>query len=303
MLWLFDWAFLAVALAGTAAAGWVDLKTTEIPDIIPLSMAIAGAIIHAARAIFIWDTTLLLTGLAVAAGFLAFGYLLYFLGQWGEADALLLGALGFLIPQPLAMFAGAGAPTYSGLIFPIALLLNLFIVGAIYSIIYAFGLAAKDGHVVGAFFKDVKKSKKGFAIIAGAITAFFVGFEAFLLLGISYAPHYELFLVYLTFLLFGVGLWFFYKFASVLEKVALRRKISVAKLKVGDVLAEDVKTKSGKISSRLYKGLTPKQIKALKAAKKEVKIKEGVRYSPVFFITVLATAIFGNILFLLIGVL
>lgn len=296
---VFDWAFLAAALAGAAIGGYKDLKTTEIPDWVPLSMAVSGAIIHAVRAIYYWDATLLFLGLAVAGAFLAFGYLLYYAGQWGEADVLMLGAIGFLIPQPLAMFSVG--PLTSGFLFPLSFVLNLFVIGSAYSLLYAAVIAVRSKKVFPAYWRDLVAHAKELGLITGGIFAGVAAVITALYLLVAPAPF--LFNLLIT-LPLAVALWLLYRFARVLEHVAFRMRIPVSKLREGDMLAENIKGRGIRISSRLYIGLTKAQVRAIKKLRPagRVLIKGGIRYSPTFALTILATWAFGNVLFALLGI-
>lgn len=296
---VFDYAFLAAALIGTFIGGWLDLKTTEIPDWVPLGMAITGAVIHAVRALYFWDLSLVFWALAVAGGFLAFGYLLYFSGQWGEADVLMLAAIGFLIPQPLSMFKVSALA--AGFLYPLTFILNLFVIGAAYSIIYAFILALINKKVFPAFWKDVRQHDRQLAIILGLLAA--AGAGAIYLVYFFYIPLFTLMSVLIV-APAVLALYLLYRFAKVLEKVAFKKRIPVARLRPGDMLAEDIKARGLRISSRLYIGLTQKQVAQIKKLRKggRVWIKEGIRYSISFFFAILATWFFGNVLFVLLGV-
>ncbi|MBU4246678.1 MAG: prepilin peptidase, partial [Nanoarchaeota archaeon] len=96
---LYESALFLIALAGSAVGGWIDLKTTEIPDSVPLSMAAAGLIVHIVYALLTGVWTNVYYSIGVGILFLIFGYILYYTGQWGEADVLLLAAVGVVVPQ------------------------------------------------------------------------------------------------------------------------------------------------------------------------------------------------------------
>ena len=71
-----------------------------------------------------------------------------------------------------------------------------------------------------------------------------------------------------------------------------KKKISTKKLREGDVLAE----KAGDFSGKLWIGLTKNQVEELKKSKKTVTIKEGVCFVPSFFLGIAGTALWGNVL-------
>ncbi|VVB59904.1 Type IV leader peptidase family protein [uncultured archaeon] len=295
---LYEIALFLAALVGSAIGGWIDLKTTEIPDIVPLSMAGAGLLIHVINALLIGIWTNVYYSLGVGALFLVFGYLLYYTGQWGEADVLLLAAVGVIIPQPLSFF-GKNILATAGVEFPIIFLLNTFLVGGIYSLVYSAILAAKNKSIFPQFFKLLRNSGKSFVKVAGIlfVVSFIsvIGFTQFFGTGFSFAIFLYDFLVLIPAVAF---IFLFYLFAQTIDTVAFRKKVKSKDLKEGDVLAEDV----AGFGSRLYIGLENQQIKKIRATKKEVWIKEGIRYGPTFFLSLLVTWLLGNVIFWLVRI-
>ncbi len=291
---LYELSLFIIALIGSAIGGWIDLKTTEIPDTVPLSMAGLGMLLHIANALFTGTWTSVYYAVLVGAAFLIFGYVLYYAGQWGEADVLLLVAVGVVLPVEPEFFGG----TLFGP-FPAVYFLNTFVVGGIYSMIYSVILAIRNRQVFPLFLKELKGGAKTFA-------ALFLGFFliwalAFLVLAKFFAIGLPPMLMLYNFLILlpAVGIVFaFYKFAQAVDMVAFRKKISTRRLREGDVLAED----AAGFRSRLYVGLEAGQIKKIQRAKKEVWIKEGVRYGPVFFLALVATWLWGNLLVLLLRI-
>ena len=142
----------AVAFIGSTAAGLYDLKTTEIPDKIPyvmMAIGIVGNIIQSYLTLSYWP---FVYSMIAGSGFLGFGFIMYYLGQWGGGDAKILSAIGFLIP----MYQSAK------LILPflISFFFNVFLVGAIYMIAYAFALSFINKKIWTTFFKDLKANAR-----------------------------------------------------------------------------------------------------------------------------------------------
>ena len=285
----------AVALAGTAAGGWIDLKTTEIPDIVPASMAAAGLILHIAEAYLAGSMFPLYAAFAAAIGYLTFGYVLYYTGQWGEADVLLLGAIGFLLPVAPFFFNATAAGTiwYA---YPLIFLLNTFIVGGIYSIIYAFIVAFREKRVMNILYSDIRANAKSFSKITLVFLAGAAVISAYISTYIVPLPAHFFMERALMLLTAIILLFLVYRFAIVVDKTAFRKKVSSSKLQEGDVLAESVSAKGLKMNGKLFIGLTEDQIKKIQKAKKTVWIKEGIRYGPTFFLALIATWLYGNIL-------
>lgn len=295
---IYEFSLFLIALAGSATGGWIDLKTTEIPDTVPLSMAAAGLTVHVLNALLTGVWTNVYYSIGVGILFIIFGYVLYYTGQWGEADVLLLAAVGVVVPQPLSFFT-KNMFVDSGFSFPAIFILNTFIVGGVYSLIYSFVLSFKNKSIVPEFFKLLRNSGKRFAKIAAAV--FFASLLSMLILSAAFAVRLSSALLLYDVLVMIpaiVFIFLFYTFAQTIDTVAFKRKVKTKDLKEGDVLSEDV----AGLSSKLYIGLTAEQIKKIQGEKKEVWIKEGIRYGPTFFLALIATWLFGNVISSLVGI-
>jgi len=275
----------AIALIGSTLAGVWDLKTTEIPDDIPDVMIILGLTIAFIESVFSSNYSFLLNSVIYGVGFFCFGFLMYYLGQWGGGDAKILSAVGFLLPfSPI--------PNNYLFPFPISFLFNVFIIGAIYMLIYAFAFALMNRKIVSKFIKDIKGSQKILSIGSVVLLISFFAlnwfFSAYLLNEQNILP-----IIYNSFLLFfaSISLFLLFKFARAVENFGFKMKISISKLKVGDVL----------LDSKLFEGITEKELKKIKSSgKKYVWIKEGVRFGLAFPLALIFTLFFGDSIIFLI---
>jgi len=280
---MFEILFFIVAFIGSAAAGIYDLKTTEIPDEIPyvmIAIGIIGNIIVSYLALSYWP---FVYSVIAGLGFLGFGFVMYYLGQWGGGDAKILSAIGFLIP------------TYQStkLLFPfsISFFFNVFLVGAIYMIIYAFVLSIINKNIWTAFFNDLKANARMILIYNSALIA------SIIILGLLFARYFEFLqltaftILVVTIGIASAGLYILWKFVKAVENVGFKKRIPVSKLKVGDV--PDY--------YKIWEGITEKDLlKIKKSGKKYIWIKEGVRFAPAFPIALIFTLLFGDgILFLM----
>jgi Flp pilus assembly protein protease CpaA len=254
-----------LAFIGAALGGLWDLKTTEVPDEIPALMISLGLFILFLKAIFLGEVMELFASLVIGTALLAFGIALYKKGQWGGADAWMLAAIGYLIPF------------YGGRLFMIDYLPNFLIVSAGYMFVYTLGLGLLDPTLFKKFPNEFKVQKK---LVIGILLAFLVPIGL-----LSFTLRFSLVPLVSTFVLV-VLLAFFLVYAKVIEKYAFKKRISVSKLRVGDVLEE-----------MLWRGITAEELVAAKKKYKFVTIKEGVRFVPVFAITIIVTILFGNLLF------
>ncbi|MBI4894942.1 MAG: hypothetical protein HY831_00475 [Candidatus Aenigmarchaeota archaeon] len=255
---------LIIAFIGSLTAGVLDLKSTEFPEDIPYLMVVLGIFIWYIYAVTFGDFTPLFTSL-VLGGFLAFiGWIAYKAGAWGDGDAAILAALFFLIPS---------------LSFLVNYISNLLIVAIIYLIAYSLIIGFRK-IPVDEFLSDLKKRWYFLAAV-------FISLP-FIIVFSYYNPEFmrPLILLWLS----GLGMLIFTIYAKKIEKNVFKRKIPAKDLKAGDVLA----------SSKEWVGLTEEQVEKIKHQNKQIEIKEGVRFTIVFPITIALTAFLGNILILLI---
>jgi len=259
----------AVALIGSLAAGISDLKTTEIPDEIPLLMGVIGVFGWLIYALTFGDFNPLFSSLLFGTVFLIFGWILYKTGQWGGGDALLLGAIIYLLPiNPLQI----------GLFneFPIAFLVNFMIVGLVYTVIYAVAIGIKNKNTKKLLKKDYKENKSIFIL---DLAFFIIG-----IISVFYSIQISIMIFMISFLIL------FWRYGMIVEKKIFMRKIKTSDVKVGDVIVDFKK----------WDGITENQLKELKKKKKFVTIKEGVRFAPTFFISLIVTFLLGNVLIIFI---
>ncbi|MCD6398772.1 MAG: prepilin peptidase [Candidatus Aenigmarchaeota archaeon] len=280
---LIGYSLIFTGIIGSGIAGYFDLKTTEVPDVIPLIMCVIGFLLRGIYAFLSGNWIFLTMPSAVFLGFLGFGFLLYYTGQWGGADAKMLGSIGLLIailPQKLIAFS----------FFPVWIdyFFNVFFVGAIYTIIYALIMTAINPKISLKFLEDLRKSKKEIFVFLSFSFCFIIIFSFLSGAGITS--------IYFGILLFGTYVLF--KFLKVVENVGFKKRIKTKDLKEGDMIDEDV-PKLG-LKKKLIIGLTKEEVKSIKKIKKTICIKEGVRFVPVFCIALIVTLLCGNVLTILV---
>ncbi|HKZ45471.1 MAG TPA: prepilin peptidase [archaeon] len=277
---------LAIALVGSILAAFFDLKTTEIPDKIPYAMAAAGLVLYGIQSYMVWSYWPILNSLAWGLGLLGFGFLMYYFGQWGGGDAKVLSAIGFLIPElPKSLGVNLVFP------FPLSYSFNVFLVGAVYMMVYALIISIMHKKIIFKFFSDIKASSKvlsigsvalflSFFLINWLLARYFeIGFDVISILKYSILP-----------LLLTIFLYAIWKFAKVVEDIGFKKKIPVSELKVGDVLLE----------SKLWEGINEKELNKVKrSGRKFVVVKEGVRFAGAFPIALLFTIFIGDGILLL----
>ncbi|NIO44395.1 MAG: hypothetical protein GTN36_02475, partial [Candidatus Aenigmarchaeota archaeon] len=254
---------VAIALVGSFAAGLYDLKTTNVPDKLCITMIILGLIVHILTGIFTNDFTYFINSLLYGGLFLGFGVLMYFAGQWGGGDGELLVATGVLLPNL----------SFTDTYFPFALsfFVNTFFIGAFWSVIFSLYYVYKNQKLSKKFFNDFKNPMT-FSISLILIILSILSLNFNLLFSL---------LFFLFFILFV-----FYKYSKIIEQVFYER-IPVSKLKVDDMLGQDIPKL--KLYKKHIKGLTKEQVTKIKRTRKYVIIREGVRYGIVFPLALLFT--------------
>jgi len=266
-----------VAFIGSAAAGFYDLKTTEIPDEVPYIMIAIGIVGNIIASYLAWSYWPFVYSVIAGLGFLGFGFVMYYLGQWGGGDAKILSAIGFLLP------------TYQSvkliLPFSISFFFNVFLVGAGYMIVYALALSIINKKIWSAFFKDLKANARMILIYNSALVGVII------IMGLLFARYFEFLpleaftVLVVTIGLASAGLFILWKFVKAVENVGFKKKIPVSKLRVGDVPNY----------YKIWEGLTEKEVRKIKkSGKKYIWIKEGVRFAPTFPIALIFTLLFGD---------
>lgn len=277
----FSYIYIALALGGSTIGGLYDLKTTYMMDRLAMAMILLGLGLHALESLLIGSVMPLALSLIASGAFFAFGYFMYKAGYWGGGDGEILIAIGALVPY--APFQSALSPL--SLSFSLDFFINSFVIGGVYSILYALAVGVSDRKVISAFSKKMKAEAKGtIAITAGTFFILTAISSAFPAGNVLFFPATMALLLFLLLMLF--------KFAKVVEDVGFYRRVPVSKLKVDDMIGEDL-PKLG-IYKKIIRGLTPQEIARIRKAKKSVLVREGVRYSIVFAIALAFTLLFGN---------
>jgi Flp pilus assembly protein protease CpaA len=259
---------IAIGLVGSLAAGLYDLKTTNIPDKLCISMIIIGLAIHIYTGVFVGDYSYLENSFLFGGLFLGFAVMMYYTGQWGGGDGELLVAMGVLLPSLHSVST----------LFPfsISFFINSFFVGAFWSIAFSMYYVYKNPILTRKFFSDFKRP-----------VVFAMTFAPVVLSAISLLFSEMISILFL--LVFA--LFVFYRFSKVIEQ-AFYKRIPVRQLRLDDMLGEDIPRL--RLYKRHIKGLTKDQVSRIKKTKKYVVIREGVRYGMVFPLALLFTLFFGD---------
>ncbi|MBU0472308.1 MAG: A24 family peptidase [Nanoarchaeota archaeon] len=271
------------AFFGLLIATITDLKNREVPDWLNYSLLSLGF----GSALISWIQTSNYQFMVFSVlGFLAatiIALIFYYAGQWGGGDAKMLMALGALLGLEL----GRGIPTL------IILLLNIFIVGAIYGSVFSVVLALKHKKEFKKAFSELLLEKKNLFIRKIVLVIVICCLALFFIIPIN-----------LKVLILGFGaitffVFYFYIYSKAVEKSSMEKFIPLEKLTEGDWVLETVYVNGKKICSPKSEGIEKEQILKLLELKKYhkksmIKIKEGIPFLPSFLIAFIVTLLIGN---------
>lgn len=277
---MFDLILLAAGLVGFGAAAYWDLRFTEFPDQLPYLLIVTAVLVRTAQSLITGDFFIIGNSLVVGAMFLLMGLLLYHAKQWGDGDAWLLGALGFLFPSQ----APFGAPTVMP--FPLTLLSNFLFISLLYLVTYSLILGLGKSRVNRSYLKTLKSKKYR---LAGLIFLFFAvswSLALYSILFMNLGLNQTIHMLGLPFLLAFILLFSYY--AKNVEDVVFRKKVKTSELREGDVVMDDK-----------WRGLKAEEVKELRKKKKYIWVKEGVRFAPVFILTLIISILWGDMILIL----
>ncbi|MBI4177553.1 MAG: hypothetical protein HY516_04260 [Candidatus Aenigmarchaeota archaeon] len=276
---MFDIALIVIGILGFAYIGYKDLKTTEFPDWVPYSMIGAAVLVKLANSLATNDFSMLSASAINGLLLLGIGYILYLAGNWADGDAFALGALGFLFPIETALFK----PLYFSPL-PVMIISNVFMFGGIYMVIYALVLGIRNAWVFGALKKDLAKNstKLFFLMLAVSVLAF--GATYLMAASVGITPSAALLSIPAGFVAYSAFLLLLWRYVRIIDQKIFVKKIPASKLRYGDM---PVTMKQLRMPDRAL-------IRKLRAKGGYVKIKEGVRFTPVFLIAYLFTLVYGD---------
>ena len=282
----YEWILLAIGTVGFGLGAYWDLKTTEFPDWLPYCVILAALAVRGIFSFILGDWWILLYAVMVGMLFLGFGLLLYYMKQWGDGDAWLLGALGFLFPTySVLQIAGPPFQAFGYLPFPIIVLFNFFLISFCYLVAYSVALGLRHRKAAGKFMKELRKDSMNIILIVAGFAALCLGMVSYLNISLGIPISSMLNLLSLPAIFAAVII--FIRYGRFVEQNLFRKRIPVSKLRPGDVLIGEK-----------WKGLTERDIKKLRKRGRSVWIKEGVRFAPTFVITLYVTLFIGSLLWI-----
>jgi Flp pilus assembly protein protease CpaA len=251
----------ALALAYITFAVVQDLRQREIADWLNFSLVIFALGFRFFYSLFNEQGfTFFYNGIIGLGIFFIVGNLLYYGRIFAGGDAKLMIALGAILPYFPDLF--------SNLKILFNFLFIFLMIGFIYVLIVSIILCVKNfKSFKKEFLKQIKKNKR---------IMFISIFFSILFLALSFFD--------ILFLIMGVLIlliFFLYPYSKAIDETCMVKKIKSKNLREGDWLYSNLKI-GKKIIKAKWEGVNKKEIKEIIKRYKEVKIKEGIPFSPVF---------------------
>lgn len=231
----------------------------DVPDFFGIIGILGGLLLHAGASYQSSSLEPLIWCLGIGAVFSAYGWIAYWKGMWGGADAMMLSALGFMTPGPVS---GAFSITY------VLDLITNFMISAItvtitYSL-YKFIDQKGDFKTLLNSFKEDEKVLSAVMLLGGG-----VGF----LLNSQGSNGLLFFSIVISFA-------FIYEFLQLVEEEYMVTVKSPEEVEQGDVPSPN------QGFGNKIKGLQEEEVSEVS---KDLVVRTGVPFIPVFLLTVLLT--------------
>ena len=257
---------IAISLAWISFAVANDLKERIVPDWLNFSLVIFLLGFRFFYSLFLGNFDFFYQGLLGFAVFLALGNIFYYGRMFAGGDAKLMIALGAAIPL--------SANFSENLNLFMTFLISFLFSGAIYGFGCSFFLFARN------FEANRKEFARQMLLNGKFIVLSSIFGDVFFVLG------------FFNQLWFYLGIFFIvtpylYIYAKSVDESSLVKKIKTKNLTPGDWLYKDVKVKGGVIKSN-WDGLSKNEVAFLKKNMREIKIREGIPFTPVFLMAFLA---------------
>jgi len=282
---IIDLFLLIIGFLGISIASISDIKTQEVPDFVTYSMIFSGLSLRALHAFTYNELSYFTFALINLIIFFIIANILYYTKQWGGGDAKLLMGISVVFATYPNFLLQYFTPKIN-ISFPLVIFINILLIGLIYNLIWAIVLAIKNKQ---KFIKEFKNINKKFRITKKLIFLIII-----LLIFSSIMLKNLLILTFIILLIFTFYLTIFIK---AIENACMLKTISVKQLREGDWVHQNIYYKNKLIYKKSFTGVTKKQIQLIKKTNlKKILIKQGIPFTSVFFIALIVSIIFGNLI-------
>jgi len=253
---------LTIGLVWIIFASIQDLKNREVANWLSFSLIIFAVGFRFFWSLFSEDFMFFYQGLIGLAIFLAIGNLFYYSRLFAGGDAKLMIALGPVL--------GFYSNFYTNLKIYLLFLIIFLFAGAFYGLVWSFFICLRN-------FKNFKREfSKQFARHRKII--FYVLILALIVMALGFL---EELIFYFGVLVFITP--YLYIYAKAVDEACMIKKVKTKELVEGDWLYKDVKIGKKLIKAK-WEGLSKEEIRILKKSKKQILIRNGIAFVPVFLI-------------------
>ncbi|MBU1052039.1 MAG: A24 family peptidase [Nanoarchaeota archaeon] len=263
----------ALALIWTLFATVQDIKTREVANWLNFSLIAIGLSYSAFFAAFTKNIDFFLLGLFGFIIFFALAHIFYYSRAFAGGDAKLLMGFGAILPY---------SSYFSLVSLTLCFLFSLFLIGAVYSLIYSFFIIIKNKE---KFIKELTKLVNKWKKLLIITPALFIILVLLFLTG----SLFNLFVFWSLFFILVVFPWLWLYTKSL--DLCMISLTPPEKLTEGDWLEKNVKVGNKTIKKTVH-GLSLQDIKLLKKHKISVKIKQGIPFVPAFLLTLIILIFF-----------
>ena len=304
-----------LAFCALAVNSYFDLfsEKKDVRDEPAIFAIFAGIILHSLYAFQISSIEPVTWMLGIGLGFSLIGWISYWAGMWGGADAMAMSVLGFATPY---------AVSRPDMLFSINILVNIMLLGFVYSLAFTGYKAMKSEEFIENTKTKILDQKVRIVIetVGAGLFSLYAG-------SIGLNP--------VTYFIALVAVILLYRILRVIEDTEMNKEIPLSQAEIGDVIiSEEVelphireKNLVGIITSNLREktdleifnrplrklestmgyaeivGLTEEGMEKLQESEvDEVKQLDGLRFIPVFPLALLITEFYGGGLLFLIQI-
>lgn len=290
-----------LAFSALFISGLFDIfsEKGDVPSVFMVAAVIGGILLHSAYAFTTGSITPFTWMIVIGAVFSLYGWVTYWMGMWGGADAMAMTVLGFASPYSIQ-----GIGVYHSL----SLFINIFLVSTVYAVGFAGYKAFTSPELKDAFIQRISSNRR---LVAAefALIAVFSRLQSSLTGSLLFFTGLSLMIL-------------FYHLTKELENVEMSKTVSLEEVEAGDVIdTEELdlgrsrqrslvgnvfekldgisgerlsETPLNLINERMgyseIVGVTEEELEHLKEKEvQEVQINEGLRLVPVFPAALLLT--------------
>lgn len=259
---------IVLALVWIIIAIFQDFRKREVANWLNFSLIAIALAYRAFVSLSLRNHWFLIYGLIGFLVFFVLANVFYYSRVFAGGDAKLLMGLGVVLPFSSSLFGNL-------YIFLYFIFLLLFF-GGIYGLIFSVVLAIRHKQKLSKeFSKQFEKNKK----LLNSVFFVAVMLAIFVLISGEY--------LFMAFPILLLIFPFLYIYGKAVEESCMIKTVNVAELTIGDWLYEEVRAGKKTIKPN-WEGLDEKELKLLQKRKKQIKIKQGIPFTPAFLLAFIA---------------